>query len=94
MSVATVPTVYGIETIAKKDAIMIFTITVATVPTVHGIETRRPSAVVLVSVDMLQQYLPFTVLKHIDFSQASEIKVVGCCSSAYCLRYAQQSTIN
>ena len=41
MRVATVPTVYGIETaheVAEKKAKMLF---VATVPTVYGIETKR-----------------------------------------------------
>ena len=36
--VATVPTVYGIETMSKK-IINIFNLLVATVPTVYGIET-------------------------------------------------------
>ena len=38
-AVATVPTVYGIETMSKK-IINIFNLLVATVPTVYGIETR------------------------------------------------------
>ena len=62
-AVATVPTVYGIETFsllkAKKESTK-----VATVPTVYGIETfcnwrngyQQPTL-------GLQQYLPFTVLK-------------------------------
>ena len=39
-AVATVPTIYGIETIAKESNIIVaFLITVATVPTIYGIET-------------------------------------------------------
>ena len=62
-NVATVLTVYGIETMAY-DMITKFKNRVATVLTVYGIETNycsnRPSLGLL-----LQQYLPFTVLKHI-----------------------------
>ena len=63
MTVATVLTVYGIETLnfllllnhADKD--------VATVLTVYGIETstNNPGNIF---ISWLQQYLPFTVLKH------------------------------
>ena len=37
---------------------------VATVPTVYGIETTDPGEFYWVCPDKLQQYLPFTVLKH------------------------------
>ena len=67
--VATVLTVYGIETrIAFSSAPpgMI----VATVLTVYGIETIAFSLPVLRSV-RLQQYLPFTVLKLSQFHQST-----------------------
>ena len=41
--VATVPTVYGIETRLNIITSIISTISVATVPTVYGIETTPPS---------------------------------------------------
>ena len=59
-TVATVPTVYGIETCIAQFWHCI--LAVATVPTVYGIETyddRYP----LIHYLQLQQYLPFTVLK-------------------------------
>ena len=60
-AVATVLTVYGIETwvieYGRPDEIK-----VATVLTVYGIETH-PRLVVPMITKMLQQYLPFTVLK-------------------------------
>ena len=62
--VATVLTVYGIET---ATLIVSFTLTldffVATVLTVYGIETLGLNELSLKLRDMLQQYLPFTVLK-------------------------------
>ena len=65
MRVATVPTVYGIETI-KNFYFMFSSVihNVATVPTVYGIETVNlfPDSM-LRPVTKLQQYLPFTVLK-------------------------------
>ena len=58
--VATVPTLYGIET-ASEDLRSLKN-SVATVPTVYGIETDLFTYFpTLISV--LQQYLPFTVLK-------------------------------
>ena len=62
-SVATVPTVYGIETLYNF-LMCDFALPVATVPTVYGIETLtylipRISWIIC----RLQQYLPFTVLK-------------------------------
>ena len=47
---------------------------VATVPTVYGIETGRSKNLTRRSTFLLQQYLPFTVLKPINFHhQAYEI---------------------
>ena len=37
--------------------------TVATVPTVYGIETASPASITTSKSGVLQQYLPFTVLK-------------------------------
>ena len=58
--VATVLTVYGIETGGVWDER--WSIGVATVLTVYGIETKSNS-ISLPLADQLQQYLPFTVLK-------------------------------
>ena len=61
--VATVPTVYGIETV-YKDGNKENCCLVATVPTVYGIETKEgKSNTPLAFTLTLQQYLPFTVLK-------------------------------
>ena len=61
-AVATVPTVYGIETF-KEVKYENLCIKVATVPTVYGIETLLIADMPLLLVAPLQQYLPFTVLK-------------------------------
>ena len=58
--VATVLTVYGIETHASKFWQLQWS--VATVLTVYGIETYSFS-LIRVAIVELQQYLPFTVLK-------------------------------
>ena len=60
--VATVPTVYGIETIYYSLQYFI-EFGVATVPTVYGIETLCDAKTIR-KYRKLQQYLPFTVLKH------------------------------
>ena len=59
--VATVPTVYGIETSCWITNDPNF-LRVATVPTVYGIETQK-SRRSFGTTNLLQQYLPFTVLK-------------------------------
>ena len=61
LAVATVPTVYGIETYYSF-LLHYYYLAVATVPTVYGIETLKYN---LKNVFFfgLQQYLPFTVLK-------------------------------
>ena len=62
-AVATVPTVYGIETDISLKIIM-QSFDVATVPTVYGIETIDLLwSGWLPTFTELQQYLPFTVLK-------------------------------
>ena len=62
-TVATAPTVYGIETPSKYNAYSVPAI-VATAPTVYGIETYEYYFVYLCFfIFMLQQHLPFTVLK-------------------------------
>ena len=62
-TVATVLTVYGIETIYLLMVVRKH-IRVATVLTVYGIETS-PQHSTCIAPRQLQQYLPFTVLKHI-----------------------------
>ena len=62
-AVATVPTVYGIETCPKLVKLMVLLYwMVATVPTVYGIETTL-HVYFQHQPNQLQQYLPFTVLK-------------------------------
>ena len=64
-TVATVPTVYGIETKALHASALKFP--VATVPTVYGIETFCFQLLMSLNPSKLQQYLPFTVLKLYKF---------------------------
>ena len=61
-AVATVLTVYGIETIGETEVNK--EEGVATVLTVYGIETKKILASYLLNLSLLQQCLPFTVLKH------------------------------
>ena len=61
MRVATVLTVYGIETITEQQRQ--FRDYVATVLTVYGIETRTFKLLQCAKILQLQQSLPFTVLK-------------------------------
>ena len=65
MAVATVLTVYGIETLDELDGIN--GSSVATVLTVYGIETGWTDERLLDFPSVLQQYLPFTVLKQLIF---------------------------
>ena len=60
--VATVLTVYGIETV-RNNVDGARSITVATVLTVYGIETNTNKIGFIKIPWSLQQYLPFTVLK-------------------------------
>ncbi len=60
--VATVLTVYGIETTVHV-CTPFGIIKVATVLTVYGIETKSANPFISASSLKLQQYLPFTVLK-------------------------------
>ena len=60
--VATVLTVYGIETTLIHQCMMLWLI-VATVLTVYGIETCTILLLCCANCVKLQQYLPFTVLK-------------------------------
>ena len=80
--VATVPTVYGIETYNNQSSLGLLGF-VATVPTVYGIETKADYTQAT-SIIGLQQYLPFTVLKlcaSITFNPPLR------CNSTYRLRY-------
>ena len=61
-AVATVLTVYGIETLKCLDS-MANLVVVATVLTVYGIETPYDVDIKHGNSLSLQQYLPFTVLK-------------------------------
>ena len=61
--VATVLTVYGIETVNNVTICFFMIFSVATVLTVYGIETTKFNNSLSDSVLMLQQCLPFTVLK-------------------------------
>ena len=81
--VATVLTVYGIETNISAIGYRINAI-VATVLTVYGIETS-PFTYFKILNFLLQQYLPFTVLKLLLalFNNSHH----SCCNSTYRLRY-------
>ena len=59
--------------------------TVATVPTVYGIETSIFTILVIIFITKLQQYLPFTVLKHLR--QTCPNTTNKSCNSTYRLRY-------
>ena len=62
-AVATVLTVYGIETSHSQIVEVHQDLPVATVLTVYGIETLSSNLLMLKTLFLLQQYLPFTVLK-------------------------------
>ena len=59
---------------------------VATVPTVYGIETLVSRTLYYNTVEELQQYLPFTVLKQAEV-RISQEDPRFCCNSTYRLRY-------
>ena len=82
--VATVLTVYGIETLIIK-IITRHLVSVATVLTVYGIETVVPRGNLNTGSFLLQQYLPFTVLKLATIWHVSSSFI--CCNSTYRLRY-------
>ena len=85
--VATVLTVYGIETLDQHLTIGRTLVLVATVLTVYGIETNTvpgPNCLIHLS---LQQYLPFTVLKPNSSTAISGISILEGCNSTYRLRY-------
>ena len=58
---------------------------VATVLTVYGIETHYTSVLYSTTISSLQQYLPFTLLKHCIISY--DIHECESCNSTYRLRY-------
>ena len=68
LQVATVLTVYGIETVIRVSALAkVLFFGVATVLTVYGIETRNEkNSFCNEGGEKLQQYLPFTVLKLVN----------------------------
>ena len=84
-AVATVLTVYGIETYIRSRICTRRSCCVATVLTVYGIETaslRRTASI----FSSLQQSLPFTVLK-LNFNVISLRSNSNRCNSPYRLRY-------
>ena len=81
-AVATVLTVYGIET--HEDIHHELILFVATVLTVYGIETVKLIANSY-CITQLQQYLPFTVLKRDKITKITIIRFS--CNSTYRLRY-------
>ena len=85
-AVATVLTVYGIETAKRAFCIRLKLAYVATVLTVYGIETINSLTSFRKNLNKLQQCLPFTVLKLtciISFIISNSYR----CNSAYRLRY-------
>ena len=85
--VATVPTVYGIETNQPLISRIGEDPVVATVPTVYGIETHQLILGEQLPPYKLQQYLPFTVLKLTIFYVFNKLNEFFCCNSTYRLRY-------
>ena len=83
--VATVLTVYGIETLyyERHDSQRIL---VATVLTVYGIETLQSHFRRSLNFFELQQYLPFTVLKRSINVEPAVTNMIRC-NSTYRLRY-------
>ena len=81
MPVATALTVYGIETQLVRHFGMLFE--VATALTVYGIETSairiRPNKI----MNMLQQHLPFTVLKLVLFPYITPYNPVATALTVY-----------
>ena len=84
-AVATVLTVYGIETDLLNNKDRVLAMTVATVLTVYGIETFFHHYPVDGGI-LLQQYLPFTVLKRQNIQKTQLIQTQSC-NSTYRLRY-------
>ena len=84
--VATVLTVYGIETVALTAMRLRGILEVATVLTVYGIETGLIFKPQISMLRTLQQYLPFTVLKLYKLRYSFEPVEVRC-NSTYRLRY-------
>ena len=83
--VATVLTVYGIETFLYASYTCLSQLYVATVLTVYGIETLTLRSYKSKFLE-LQQCLPFTVLKLIQ-SGFYDSELLESCNSAYRLRY-------
>ena len=85
-AVATVLTVYGIETTYHRTIYIKKIAFVATVLTVYGIETRSSISHRDHKITTLQQYLPFTVLKLSYKAPISHYDLLSC-NSTYRLRY-------
>ena len=84
--VTTVLTVYGIET-PPKIFLRIWPSFVTTVLTVYGIETQEHNVLGECQPRSLQQYLPFTVLKHNRNFDIRKPLRLWCYNSTYRLRY-------
>ena len=83
-AVATVLTVYGIETFPKSVADTAFSSDVATVLTVYGIETMQPS----MFVRLLQQVATVLTVYGIETAGDAALMVdAECRNSTYRLRY-------
>ena len=85
-NVTTVLTVYGIET-PPKIFLRIWPSFVTTVLTVYGIETQEHHVLGECQPRSLQQYLPFTVLKHNRNFDIRKPLRLWCYNSTYRLRY-------
>ena len=86
-NVATVLTVYGIETCHTVLFLSTSFFRVATVLTVYGIETCYYCHDHCCKLFLLQQYLPFTVLKPKKDLVLPLEQMNVCCNSTYRLRY-------
>ena len=84
-SVATVLTVYGIETVSSG-RISLSSSYVATVLTVYGIETIRDTANRILNLQAVATVLTVYGIETIEIN-ASIIFLPRCCNSAYRLRY-------
>ena len=86
-SVATTPTVCGIETTVDGQSLNPICQQVATTPTACGIETYRLACTSLDWTHRLQQHLPLAVLKPILNFAVINLEWQGC-NNTYRLRYA------
>ena len=86
-AVATVLTVYGIETCFKWSKTVINTIVELQQYLPFTVLKLRRTKMIYTQLSLLQQYLPFTVLKPVTNISFNHISVELCCNSTYRLRY-------